>query len=254
MQNKLCSRPRSISPVHLYAIICKTCAKILKSMKTHMQNMQKYAQPTLLMRIRRVLELLQGLLGNQTQRRWSLFPSTWTMQRRNLPLQPTKVFFICRDGPFHAEGLDLKASWCCWTCLIPQKRAKMCRLARTLLLRQHDDQPFVNLVFARLQRQNIASSPIGPSDYTVTCQECSDDDSILRVHLVYSKNFSGRWSTARACLYKWSAPQAIASFRAHNCIDSVMLLDGTSPCKGTHSPFAIIVHYSRVLWAGGCPE
>ena len=38
-------------------------------MKTHMQNMQKYAQPTLLMRIRRVLELLQGLLGNQTQRR-----------------------------------------------------------------------------------------------------------------------------------------------------------------------------------------
>ena len=202
------------------------------------------------MRIRRVLDLLQGLLGYQTQRRWSLFPSTWTMQRRNLPLQPTKVFF--RDGPFHAEGLDLKASRCCWTCLIPQKRAKMCRLARTVLPRQHDDQPFANLVFARLQRQNIASSPIGPSDYTVTCQECSDDDSILRVHLVYSKNFSGRWSTARACLYKWSAPQAIAS--SHNCIDSVMLLDVTSTCKGTHSPFAIIVHYSRVLWAGGCPE
>ena len=41
---KICIGPRSISPVHLYAFICKICKH-----ESHLQNMQKYAPLTFLM-------------------------------------------------------------------------------------------------------------------------------------------------------------------------------------------------------------
>ena len=44
VQKKICIGPRSISPVHLYAFICKICKH-----ESHLQNMQKYAPLTFLM-------------------------------------------------------------------------------------------------------------------------------------------------------------------------------------------------------------
>ena len=46
--------PTSISPMHSYAFICTKYAKICKICKheSYMQHMQKYALPTLLMKVR----------------------------------------------------------------------------------------------------------------------------------------------------------------------------------------------------------
>ena len=53
---KICSDPISISPMLSYAFICTKYAKICKicEHESCMQNMQKYAPPTLLMDLRRL--------------------------------------------------------------------------------------------------------------------------------------------------------------------------------------------------------
>ena len=50
---KICSDPTNISPMHSYVFICTKYSKICKICKheSYMQNMQKYALPTLLMMV-----------------------------------------------------------------------------------------------------------------------------------------------------------------------------------------------------------
>ena len=51
---KICSDPISISSMHSYAFICTKYAKICKICRheIYMQHMQKYALPTLLMKVK----------------------------------------------------------------------------------------------------------------------------------------------------------------------------------------------------------
>ena len=50
---KICSDPTNISPMHSYVFICTKYSKKCKICKheSYMQNMQKYALPTLLMMV-----------------------------------------------------------------------------------------------------------------------------------------------------------------------------------------------------------
>ena len=66
--HKICSAPRSMSPVHLYALICKKC-----KYEIHMQNMQKYAPPTLLIMMRLASLRNRDVIGM----RRDLGPAAW---------------------------------------------------------------------------------------------------------------------------------------------------------------------------------
>ena len=101
MQNKLCSRPRSISPVHLYAFICKICAKLLKTCKheMHMQNMQKYAQPTLL----RLADENQTSTGATTGLNWKSNPTKMIPISLHLDDATTESASPAYEGILHLQ-------------------------------------------------------------------------------------------------------------------------------------------------------